>query len=65
MPVAFLQNIRSAKGVNINNAERNLLSYVNYIEKSVNDDVSNDFNFSTAALNVYRDIASERVKGSS
>jgi len=65
MPVAFLQNIRSAKGVNINNAERNLLSYVNYIEKSLNDDVSNDFNFSTAALNVYRDIASERVKGSS
>ena len=46
MPVAFLQNIRSAKGVNINNAERNLLSYVNYIEKSVNDDVSNDFNLS-------------------
>ena len=46
MPVAFLQNITSAKGVNINSAERNLLSYVNYIEKSVDDDVSNDFNLS-------------------
>lgn len=46
MPVAFLQNITSAKGVNINSAERNLLSYVNDIEKGVDDDVSNDFNFS-------------------
>ncbi|MEA1947117.1 MAG: DUF3644 domain-containing protein, partial [Thermodesulfobacteriota bacterium] len=46
MPIAFLQNITSAKGVNINSAERNLLSYVNDIEKSVNDDVSNDFNLS-------------------
>ena len=46
MPVAFLQNITSAKGVNINSTERNLLNYVNEIEKSVNDDVSNDFNLS-------------------
>lgn len=46
MPVAFLQNITSAKGININSAERNLLSYVNYIEKNVDDDVSKDFNLS-------------------
>ena len=55
MPIAFLQNITSAKGVNINSAERNLLSYVNYIEKSVNDDVSNDFNLSLdIVINVRR-----------
>ena len=55
MPVAFLQNITSAKGVNINSTERNLLSYVNYIEKSVDDDVSNDFNLSLdIAINVRR-----------
>jgi uncharacterized protein DUF3644 len=46
MPIAFLQNITSAKGININSAERNLLSYVESIESEVDDDITNDFNLS-------------------
>jgi len=44
MPIAFLQNITTAKGVSLTSAEKNVLTYVNDIESRVNDDVSNDFN---------------------
>ncbi len=44
MPIAFLHNVATVKGVNTNSAEKNLLSYVNLIESEVDDDVSNDFN---------------------
>jgi len=44
MPIAFLHNVATVKGVNTNSAEKNHLSYVNLIESEVNDDVSNDFN---------------------
>ncbi len=44
MPIAFLQNIGTVKGVNINSAEKNLLSYVRSAEEQIDDDVTNDYN---------------------
>jgi hypothetical protein len=44
MPIAFLQNIGTVKGVSINSAEKNLLSYVRSAEEQIDDDVTNDFN---------------------
>lgn len=44
MPIAFLHNISSAKGINTNSAEKNVLSYVTSIEGEVDDDIANDCN---------------------
>jgi hypothetical protein len=61
MPIAFLQNITSAKGISLNSAERNLLSYVESIESEVDDDVTNDFNLSLDIDIKFRRVAEKEA----
>lgn len=46
MPIAFVTDIPTVSAFNLNAEEKNLLSYFKNIEKSIDDDVSKDFNLS-------------------
>jgi hypothetical protein len=44
MPIAILNDARSADVITSNNEEKNLLNYVSNLEEMIDDDVSNDVN---------------------
>jgi hypothetical protein len=59
MPIAFIQNVTSAKGFCLNGEEKKLLNYVRSLENNVDDSVSNKVNL-TLDVNIKFKRVSEK-----